>query len=62
MKLTKTTIIKKISPLKVVTLRRSCLDDLKRAKELYEEDILTDVEFHDEKQRILDMLKGLSQL
>ena len=53
--------VKKISPLKVVTLRRSCLDDLKRAKELYEEDILTDAEFHDEKQRILDMLKGLSQ-
>lgn len=53
--------VKKISPLKVVALRRSCLDNLKRAKDLYEEDVLTDAEFHDEKQRILEMPKGLSQ-
>ena len=51
----------KMSPLKVVALRRSCLDDLKRAKDLYEEDVLTDAEFHDDKQRILEMLTGLSQ-
>ena len=53
--------VKKISPLKVVTLRRSCLDDLRRVKDLYEENVLTDEEFSDEKQRILEMLKCLSQ-
>ena len=53
--------VKKISPLKVVTLRRSCLDDLRRVKDLYEENVLTNEEFSDEKQRILGMLKGLSQ-
>ena len=41
--------VRKMSPLKVVALRRSCLDDLKQAKDLYEEDVLTDVEFQDEK-------------
>ena len=53
--------VKKISPLKVVTLRRSCLDDLRRVKDLYEENVLTDEEFSDEKQRVLGMLKGFSQ-
>lgn len=53
--------VKKKSTLKVVALRRSCLDDLKRVKDLYEEDALTDAEFHDDKRRILEMLTGLSQ-
>ena len=52
--------LNEISPLKVVTLRRSCLDDLKRAKELNEDGVLTDKEFQEEKTRILSMLKGLA--
>jgi len=31
--------IKGISPLKLVSLRRSCLEDLKKTKELYEDDV-----------------------
>ena len=52
---------KGISPLKAVSLRRSCLEDLKKAKELHEDGILSQEEFQEENKRILDMLRGLSK-
>lgn len=52
---------KGISPLKAVSLRRSCLEDLKKAKELYEDEVLTKEEFEEEKRRILEMLRGLGK-
>ena len=42
-----------LSPLKAVSIRRSCLDDLKKAKELFEDEVLTEKEFQEEKERIL---------
>ena len=49
----------KISPMKTATLRRSCLEDLKRLKDLLKEGVLTSEEFADEKQHIIDTLKSL---
>jgi len=46
---------KGISPLKAVSLRKSCL---KKAKE---NGVLSQEEFQEEKKRILDMLRGLSK-
>ena len=52
---------KGISPLKAVSLRRSCLEDLKKAKELHEDGVLSQEEFQEENKRILDMLRELSK-
>ena len=49
----------KISPMKTATLRRSCLEDLKRLKDLLEEGVLTSEEFANEKRHIIDTLKSL---
>ena len=40
---------KGLSPLKAVLIRHSCLDDLKKAKKLYEDEVLTKEEFREEK-------------
>ncbi len=48
-----------ISPLKTAQLRRSCLDDLKKIKELHEDGVLTEVEYLEEKKSILNSLKTL---
>lgn len=50
---------KKISPLKLTTIRRNCLDDLKRLKNLYEDDVLSEQEYAEEKKSILATLKTL---
>ena len=50
-----------LSPLKAVSIRRSCLDDLKKAKELFEDEVLTEEEFREEKERILGTLRGLGK-
>ena len=47
------------SPLKAAQLRRSCLEDLKKIKELYEDGVLTDEEFREQKENILLSLKNL---
>jgi len=52
--------IKGISPLKLVSLQRSCLEDLNKTKELYEDDVLCKEEFEEEK-RIMEMFRGLEQ-
>ena len=49
----------KVSPLRSTTIRRSCLDDLKKLKELLDDGVLDEEEYTDEKQRILATLKGL---
>ena len=49
------------TPLKVVSLRRSCLEDLKKTKELHEDGVLSEEEFEEENKRILDMLRGLGK-
>ena len=49
-----------LSPLKAMSIRRSCLDDLKRVKELVEDNILTEAEFA-EKDCILKTLRGLGK-
>ena len=38
------------SPLKAVSLRKSCLEDLKKTKELYKDEVLTKEEFEEEKR------------
>ena len=43
-----------ISPLKFAQLRRNCLEDLKRVKELWDDGVLTQEEFEEEKQHILN--------
>ena len=48
-----------MSPLKITTIRRNCLDDLKKLKEFYEDNILTQDEFSGEKEHILATLRGL---
>jgi len=53
--------MKKISPLKVTVIRRSCLEDLKNLKELFEDGVLTETEFTEEKQHILATLKGIKK-
>jgi len=55
------TKVQGLSPLKAVSIRRSCLDDLKRAKELFEDNVLTEEEFKEEKGRILFTLQGLGK-
>ena len=50
---------KKISPLKMTNIRRNCLDDLKKLKELFEDHVLTEEEFKEEKKHILDTLNGI---
>ena len=52
---------KGISPLKLVSLQRSCLEDLNKTKELYEDEVLSKEEFEEEKTRILEMLRGLGK-
>ena len=49
----------KISPMKSATIRRSCLDDLKKLKDLHEDGVLTEEEFREEKQQILATLRSL---
>ena len=51
--------VAKISPMKTATIRQSCLEDLKRLKDLLEDGVLTKDEFMEEKRQILDTLKGL---
>ena len=48
-----------MSPLKAAQLRRGCLEDLKKVKELLEDGVLTQQEFDEEKRRILGTLKSL---
>ena len=48
-----------ISPMKLAQLRRGCLEDLKKVKELLEEGVLTEQEYQEEKQQILHCLKNL---
>ena len=49
----------KISPMKSATIRRSCLEDLKRLKNLHEDGVLTEAEFKEEKGQILATLRSL---
>ena len=51
--------VTQISPMKTATVRRSCLEDLKRLKELLDEHVLTEEEFLQEKRQILSTLKTL---
>jgi len=55
------TKVQGLSPLKAVSIRRSCLDDLKQVKELVEDNILMEAEFAEEKDRILKTLRGLGK-
>ena len=48
-----------VSPMKLMQLRQSCLEDLKKLKELLEEGVVTEEEFVQEKQQILSCLKDL---
>ena len=48
------------SPLKAAQLRRSCLEDLKKIKELLEDGVLTNGEFREQKENILHSLKTLN--
>ena len=52
-------VVTKISLMKTATVRRSCLEDLKRLKELLDEHVLTEEEFLQEKRQILSTLKSL---
>ena len=49
----------KLSPFKYAQLCRSCLEDLKVLKDLYQDNILSEAEFNEEKARILSTLKTL---
>ena len=49
----------KLSPFKYAQLRRSCLEDLKALKDLYQDNVLSAAEFNEEKARILSTLKTL---
>ena len=49
----------KLSPFKYAQLRRSCLEDLKALKDLYQDNVLSEAEFNEEKARILSTLKTL---
>ena len=42
-----------LSPLKAVSIHRSCVDDLNKAKELFEDGVLTEEEFRKGKEYIL---------
>ena len=52
-----TQISSKLSSMKYAQLRRSSLEDLKTLKNLCEEDIISESEFAEEKERILTTLK-----
>ncbi len=54
-----TQISSKLSPMKYAQLRRSSLEDLKTLKNLCEEDIISESEFAEEKERVLTTLKSL---
>ena len=45
--------------MKSATIRRSCLDDLKKLKDLHEDGVLTEEELREEKQQILATLRSL---
>ena len=49
----------KMSPMGYAQLRRSSLEDLKTLKGLYEENVISESEFVEEKDRILNTLKSL---
>ena len=48
-----------VSPMKSAQLRRSCLEDLKKIKELFEDRVLSQEEFIEQKKNILTTLKSL---
>ena len=56
---TSTGVSSKLSPMKYAQLRSSSLEDLKMLKSLYEENVISESEFADEKERILSTLKSL---
>ena len=56
---TSASVSAQISPLKAAQLRRGCLEDLKKVKELLEDNVLSQQEFDEEKKRILGPLKTL---
>ena len=49
----------KFSLMSGAKLRRSCLDDLKLLKELYQDSVLSEAEFTEQKQKILCTLKDI---
>ena len=49
----------KLSPFKYAQLRRSCLEDLKSIKDLYQDNVVSEAELTEEKARILSTLKTL---
>ena len=49
----------KFSPMSGAKLRRSCLDDLKSLKELYQDAVLSEAEFTEQKEKILRTLKDI---
>ena len=53
-------VVNNISPMKTTAIRRSCLEDLKKLKDLNEDCVLTDEEFDGEKHQILVTLKNLT--
>lgn len=50
-----------LSPMKAANLRRGCLEDLKKLKDLLEDGVLTESEFNLEKQQILRTLKNINK-
>ena len=50
----------KFSPMSGAKLRRSCLDDLKLMKELYQDAVVSEAEFSEQKVKILCTLKELN--
>ena len=46
-----------MSPMKVASLRRGCLEDLKKLNELFLDGVLTQTEFDDKKKQILQALR-----
>ena len=51
----------KITPMQVASVRRSCLEDLRRVKDLYADGILSETEFMSEKEQILKVLKDINK-
>ena len=47
------------SPMSSAKLRRSCLEDLKSLNELYQEAVLSETEFLEQKEKILRTLKEI---
>ena len=50
----------KFSPMSGAKLRRSCLDDLKSLKELYQDAVITESEFAEQKEKIVRTLKEIN--